>query len=121
MSSNFLIGPSFLDLIAWNTSAGVDLLGVILPSLAQSRTAGISTATMSGSGLARLYQMARHQWTSRQTSAMILQFPNGEKLGSAAKPCFFCPPHPNQIRISAGRFTNLENLIFNHHTRFSSL
>jgi hypothetical protein len=32
------------------------------------------------SGLARLYEIARRQRTSRQTSATILQFPNGERL-----------------------------------------
>jgi hypothetical protein len=34
--------------------------------------------------------------------------------GHATKPCFFCPPHPNRIRISGWRrcsFTKLENLI----------
>ena len=30
-----------------------------------------------GSGLARLYETARRQFTGRQTSATILQFPNG--------------------------------------------
>jgi hypothetical protein len=30
-----------------------------------------------GSGLARLYDRARRQLTARQTSATILQFPNG--------------------------------------------
>jgi hypothetical protein len=31
-------------------------------------------------------------------------------------PCFFCPPHPNRIRISGWRgvFTKLEYLILNH-------
>jgi hypothetical protein len=33
-----------------------------------------------GSGLAHLYRMARRVFTARQTSATILQFPNGEKL-----------------------------------------
>src|SRR5215471_7764623 len=32
-----------------------------------------------GSGLARLYETARRQLTARQTSATILQFPNGER------------------------------------------
>jgi hypothetical protein len=32
-----------------------------------------------GNGLARLYETARRKFTSRQTSATILQFPNGEK------------------------------------------
>jgi hypothetical protein len=33
----------------------------------------------SGSGLARLYETARRQFTTRQTSATILHFPNGER------------------------------------------
>jgi hypothetical protein len=33
-----------------------------------------------GRGLARLYETARRQLAVRQTSAMILQFPKGEKL-----------------------------------------
>jgi hypothetical protein len=37
----------------------------------------------SGSGLAHLYETARRKFTARQTSATILQFPNGEKLGNA--------------------------------------
>jgi hypothetical protein len=32
-----------------------------------------------GSGLARLYEAARRQLAARQSSATILQFPNGEK------------------------------------------
>jgi hypothetical protein len=31
-----------------------------------------------GSGLARLYEAASRQWAARQTSATILQFPNGQ-------------------------------------------
>jgi hypothetical protein len=37
----------------------------------------------SGSGLAHLYETARRKFTARPTSATILQFPNGEKLGNA--------------------------------------
>jgi hypothetical protein len=33
-----------------------------------------------GSGLARLYETARRQLAARQTSATILQFPDGERL-----------------------------------------
>jgi hypothetical protein len=36
-----------------------------------------------GSGLARLYDTARRQFRARQTSATILQFPNGERLANA--------------------------------------
>jgi hypothetical protein len=36
-----------------------------------------------GSGLARLYETARRLIISRQASATILQFPNGEKLANA--------------------------------------
>jgi hypothetical protein len=37
----------------------------------------------SGSGLAHLYEAACRRFATRQTSATILQFPNGEKLGNA--------------------------------------
>src|SRR5262245_34259695 len=37
-----------------------------------------------GSGLARLYEAARRQLTVPQTSATILQFPNGERLANLA-------------------------------------
>jgi hypothetical protein len=37
----------------------------------------------SGSGLAHLYETARRKFATRQISATILQFPNGEKLGNA--------------------------------------
>jgi hypothetical protein len=37
-----------------------------------------------GSGLARLYETARRQFTARPTSATILQFPNGERRHRAA-------------------------------------
>jgi hypothetical protein len=36
-----------------------------------------------GSGLARLYEKARRQLTVRQTSATVLQFPNGERVANA--------------------------------------
>src|SRR5262249_28488327 len=39
-----------------------------------------------GSGLARLYETARRQFKAPQTSATILQFPNGERLGNACEP-----------------------------------
>jgi hypothetical protein len=35
-----------------------------------------------GSGLVRLYEKARRQFTTRPTSATILQFPNGERLAN---------------------------------------
>jgi hypothetical protein len=36
-----------------------------------------------GSGLARLYEMARGLFTARQTGATILQFPNVERIANA--------------------------------------
>jgi hypothetical protein len=39
-----------------------------------------------GSGLARLYATARRKFTARQTSATILQFPNGERLAKRIDP-----------------------------------
>ena len=35
-----------------------------------------------GSGLARLCQTARRKFTTRQTNATILRFPNGERLAN---------------------------------------
>jgi hypothetical protein len=55
----------------------------LLIALAPSRTAGISIAIIPISGLARLYETARRQWADRQTSATILQFPNGNRLTCA--------------------------------------
>ena len=36
-----------------------------------------------GSGLARLYETARRNFTARQTRAAIFQFPNGQRLADA--------------------------------------
>ena len=38
-----------------------------------------------GSGLARLFETARRQLADRQTSATILQLPNGERLANASR------------------------------------
>ena len=39
-----------------------------------------------GSGLARLYEVARRQLIARQGSTTILQFPNGERLAMLSPP-----------------------------------
>jgi hypothetical protein len=38
-----------------------------------------------GSGLTRLYERARRQFTARQTNATVLQFPNGERFATKTR------------------------------------
>jgi hypothetical protein len=51
----------------------VDCIGTIKPG-------GNIHHDYAGGGLARLYEMARRRLTARQSSATILQFPDGERL-----------------------------------------
>jgi hypothetical protein len=51
----------------------VDCIGIIKDS-------GNIDHDFAGGGLARLYETARRQLAARQTSATILQFPDGERL-----------------------------------------
>src|SRR2546430_3834457 len=57
-----------------------DQAGKIIECIGTIKDGGNIDHDYAGSGLARLYQTARCQLAVRQTSATILQFPNGEKL-----------------------------------------
>jgi hypothetical protein len=57
-----------------------DQAGKIIECIGTIKDGGNIDHDYAGSGLARLYQTARRQLAVRQTSATILQFPNGEKL-----------------------------------------
>jgi hypothetical protein len=57
-----------------------DQAGKIIECIGTIKDVGNIDHDYAGSGLARLYQTARRQLAVRQTSATILQFPNGEKL-----------------------------------------
>jgi hypothetical protein len=65
-----------------------------------------------GSGLARLYEKARRQFTTRQTSATILQFPNGQRLIPTPPPnggyyvASLSPPKPESLLLGAGTGAN---------------
>ena len=50
--------------------------GKIIDCIGTIKDGGNVDHDYAGSGLARLYQTARRQFTTRQTSATILQFPN---------------------------------------------
>jgi hypothetical protein len=60
-----------------------DLAGKIIDCVGTIKAGGNIGHDYTGSGLAHLYSAARRKLTGRQTSATILQFPNGEKLGNA--------------------------------------
>jgi hypothetical protein len=60
-----------------------DQAGEIIDCTGTIKDGGNTDHDYSGRGLARLYETARRKFTARQTSAAILQFPNGEKLGNA--------------------------------------
>ena len=53
-----------------------DQAGKIIDCIGTIKDGGNVDHDYAGSGLARLYQTARRQFTTRQTSATILQFPN---------------------------------------------
>jgi hypothetical protein len=57
--------------------------GTIIDCIGTIKAGGNIDHNYAGSGLARLYKKARRQLAARQTSATILQFPNGEKLANA--------------------------------------
>jgi hypothetical protein len=59
-----------------------DQAGRIIDCIGIIKDGGNVDHDYAGSGLARLYEMARRQLTARQTSATILQFPNGERLAN---------------------------------------
>jgi hypothetical protein len=54
-----------------------DRSGKIIDCIGTIKDGGNIDHDYSGSGLAHLYETARRKFTARQTSATILQFPNG--------------------------------------------
>jgi hypothetical protein len=54
-----------------------DQTGKIIDCIGTIKHGGNIEHDYAGSGLGRLYETARRQFTTRQTSATILQFPNG--------------------------------------------
>jgi hypothetical protein len=60
-----------------------DQAGKIIDCVGTIKDGGNVDHDYAGSGLARLYETARRQLTARQTSATILQFPNGERLANS--------------------------------------
>jgi hypothetical protein len=60
-----------------------DQAGEIIDCTGTIKDGGNIDRNYAGSGLARLYEMARRLFTARQTGATILQFPNGERLANA--------------------------------------
>ena len=59
-----------------------DQAGQIIDCLGTIKDGGNIDHDYVGSGLARLYETARRQLATRQTSATILEFPNGERLAN---------------------------------------
>jgi hypothetical protein len=57
-----------------------DQAGKIVDCIGTINDGGNIDRDYTGSGLARLYKTARRLITARQTSATILQFPDGERL-----------------------------------------
>ena len=60
-----------------------DRSGKIIDCIGTIKDDGNIDHDYAGSGLARLYDTARRKFTARQTSATLLQFPNGERLANA--------------------------------------
>jgi hypothetical protein len=56
-----------------------DQAGEIIDCTGTIKDGGNVSHDYAGSGLARLYETARRNFTARQGSATILQFPNGER------------------------------------------
>jgi hypothetical protein len=56
-----------------------DQAGKIIDCIGTVKGGGNIEHDYSGSGLAHLYETARRKFAARQTSATILQFPNGER------------------------------------------
>jgi hypothetical protein len=59
-----------------------DQAGKIIDCIGTIKSDGNVDHDYAGSGLTRLYQTARSKFTTRQTNATILQFPNGERLAN---------------------------------------
>ena len=62
-----------------------DQAGKIIDCTGTIKDGGNIDHNYAGSGLMRLYERAHRQWAARQTSATILQFPNGDRLANARK------------------------------------
>jgi len=60
-----------------------DQAGQIIDCIGIIKDGGNIDHDYAGSGLARLYETARRQFTARQTEVTILQFPNGERIADA--------------------------------------
>ena len=60
-----------------------DQAGKIIDCIGIIKDDGNIDHDYAGSGLARLYDAACRKFTARQTSATLLQFPNGERLANA--------------------------------------
>jgi hypothetical protein len=60
-----------------------DQAGRIIDCIGTIKDGGNIDHDYAGSGIARLFERARRRLTARQTSATILQFPNGEILATA--------------------------------------
>jgi hypothetical protein len=60
-----------------------DQAGKIIDCIGTIKDGGNIDHDYAGSGLARLYDTAHRRFTARQTSATLLQFPNGERLANA--------------------------------------
>ena len=56
-----------------------DQAGKIIDCIGTIKEGGYIDHDHAGSGLARLYEMARRRLTGRQTSVTVLQFPNGRE------------------------------------------
>jgi hypothetical protein len=67
-----------------------DQAGEIIDCTGTIKDGGNVNHDYTGSGLARLYETARRQFAVRQTSATILQFPNGVKLEDSSSPRAIC-------------------------------
>jgi hypothetical protein len=62
-----------------------DQTGKIIDCIGTIQAGGNIDHDYAGSGLARLYETARRKFAARQTSAAILQFPDGERLANAPR------------------------------------
>ena len=60
-----------------------DQAGKVIDCMGTIKDGGNIDHDYAGSGLARLYETARRQFRTRQTSATILQFPNGKRRNDA--------------------------------------
>src|SRR5262249_35298044 len=60
-----------------------DQAGKVIDCMGTIKDGGNIDHDYAGNGLVRLYETARRQLTARQTSATILQFPNGERLANS--------------------------------------